>query len=79
MGDAVFDLRLIGRDFVIACEFQAAVADLVERIRTPGVRILRPAARTAAAAPFIGEENDVAGIVERGGVPVGEAGVSDGI
>ena len=72
VGDAVLHFRLGGRHLVVAGEIQLAVIDLVDRVGAPGHGILRPAARSSAAAPLVGEDHLGAGVVEGRRVPVGE-------
>ena len=73
VGRMEFLLGLRRRHLVVAPVHQFLVDDVVDGIGAPGQRIDRAAARTAAAAPFIREQDLGAVIVERGGMPVGEA------
>ena len=77
VGDAVLG-RALGRgQFVEAAAGQGAVVDGGDHIGAPGGRVGRLTARADAAAPFIGEDDLVAGVVEGGRVPVGHVGVED--
>src|SRR6185436_20724300 len=54
------------------------VDDAEDRVSSPLATIGRAALRLAAAAPFVGEENRRAVVVERRRVPVREVRVSNG-
>ncbi len=67
-----FSVRpLRGRQLVEAVAGQGAVRDGGDHIGAPGRRILGPATRADAAAPLVGEDHLVAGVVEGRRVPVG--------
>ena len=66
---------LRSRHLEVAPELQLAVDDVEDRVGAPLPGIGRPASRTPAAAPLVGEDDLGAVVVERGRVPVGEAGV----
>ena len=69
----------MGRHLEVAAELELAVDDIVYGIGTPVERIVSAAARSAAATPFVGEDDLGAVVVERGRVPVGEAGIDRGV
>src|SRR5687768_5827020 len=77
MGDAVLLLGLRRRHLVVALVYQLAIDNVVDGIGAPRQRINGPAARTAAAAPLVGEEHLRAVVVERRRMPVSKAGVGD--
>ena len=74
---AVLLLGLHRRHVVVAPEHQLAIDDVVDRIAAPIQRVFRPAARTPAAAPFVGEDDLRPVVVERRRVPVGDVLVDD--
>ncbi len=77
MRDAVLLLDLRRRHLEVAAELELAVDDVVDRVRAPGQRVVGAAARPAAAAPLVGEDDLGAVVVEGRRVPVGEALVDD--
>jgi hypothetical protein len=72
VGDAVLLLGLRRGHLEIAAEAQLAIDDVEDRVGTPGRKIFCAAARPDSAAPFIGEQDLGAVVVERRRVPVGE-------
>ena len=77
VGNAIFLVRLRGRHFVIAAEFKFAIDDVVDGVCAPCLRVRGAAARSASAAPFVGEQNFSSVIVECRGMPIGETGICD--
>ena len=71
VGHAVLRPGLGGRQLEEALADEAAVLDRGDQVGAPGGRVLGPAARRGAAAPFVREQHLVPGRVEGGGVPVG--------
>ena len=67
--DAVLGVGLRCRDLVVAVEHQLALLDREERVAAPLRAIGRPALRTAAAAPLVGEQHLGAVVAERRRVP----------
>jgi len=77
--DAILQVGLGGRQLVVTAEHQLAIDDIIDGIGTPGLRVLDAAPRPAASAPFVGEDHLGAVVVERRGVPVGEAFIDNGV
>src|SRR5690606_34017479 len=70
---AVLLLGLRRRHLDVAAKLELTVDDVEYRVRTPVLWVGRAAARTRAAAPFVGENDLCAVVAERRGVPVREA------
>lgn len=80
MSDAVLLVGLGSGHLVVGVEFQLLVrGDGEDGVGAPGHGVGDTAARLAAAAPLIGEENGLAVVGEVGGVPEGVVGIGDGI
>src|SRR5690606_22206907 len=62
---------------VVALELHLVVLERENRVRAPLVVVGLPAARRAAAAPFVREQDLVAVVAERGRVPEREIRVGD--
>src|SRR5687767_10619809 len=67
--DAVLERRLWCRQLVVAVEHHLVVLDRKERVGSPLRLVGVAAAWRVAAAPFIGEEDLLAVVTERRGVP----------
>ena len=76
MGHAIFGISLRGRHLVVTTELKLTVDDVVERISTPGQRILCATARSATATPFIGENHLGAIVVEGGRMPISKTRIN---
>ena len=63
----------------MASVLEFALDDVINGIGTPVEWVKCPASCSAAATPLVSEDDLSAVIIERGGVPVGEARVRDGI
>src|SRR5690606_34673686 len=66
-------LGLRRRHLDVAAKLELTVDDVEYRVRAPVLWVGRAAARTRAAAPFVGENDLCAVVAERRGVPVREA------
>ena len=75
MCHAVFLLDLRGRQLEVAAKLELTVDDVVDGIRAPVQRVVGAAARPAAAAPLVGEQDLGAVVVERRRMPVSKARV----
>ena len=73
--DAVLRLALRGGELVTARELQAVVGVREDRVGAPLAAIGGAAPGAQAAAPLVAEQHLVAGVVERGRVPVREVRV----
>ena len=79
MRHAVLKLCLRGRKLVIPLELHLVVYNREDRIGSPFLLVGRAALRRAATAPFVGEEDLRAVVVECRGVPIGEVRIRDRI
>jgi hypothetical protein len=81
--DAVLLVGLRCRHLVVAAPLHLVVVlgvdDVEDGVGAPVEPIGRPAAGSGAAAPLVGEDHRGAVVVERGGVPVGEDVILDGV
>ena len=79
MGGAVFKLGLGGGHLVVAIQGKGVVLEGEDGVGTPGHGVGCTAAWLCSAAPLVGEDDAVSGVVEHScGVPEGEVGVGDG-
>ena len=79
MRDAVFNVQLWRGHLEVAAELEFAIDNVVDRVGTPGQRIVGTAAREGTTAPFICKQHLRAVIVEGRRVPVCKALVNHGI
>ena len=77
MSDAILSLGLWRRHFIVAAKLQLAFHNVIERIGSPGQRILRATSWPTASTPFV-RKNDLGPVVIEGcRVPVGKSGIYD--
>lgn len=79
MSDAVLQIRLRRRHFVIGRQRQLAIGEVEDGVGTPVHRVGDATAGLSSAAPFVGEQDFGAIVAECRGVPVGVVGIADGI
>ena len=78
VGGAVFQLGLGCGHLVVAVEGEGVVFKGEDGIGSPGHGVGWTAAGLGSSAPFVGEDDAVAGVVEHRRVPEREVGVGDG-
>src|SRR5688572_9011208 len=77
MRNAILLVGLRRGELVVTLKLELPILDGEDRVGAPLLLVGRPALWRTTTAPFVGEQQLRAIVIERGRVPVGEVGVGD--